>query len=237
MRLVLFVLMSLLCISLVSGAVVEVGSPVHIGSKQVVLDQTGSDPFGNYALFSVGSQRMKIYEKNQKSLQGVSIYVDGVSDETGVLHDSAIVFINGAERNYLGQRFGDYWYQLRRGDSVTYDGHLIIFERVNGEDVEMRVGSKIVHLPLSGETVAVQGISLLVHRLERKGSGHALTLRVHTLPSATIPLQETTKVVSLGNLAIIQGKMTQVLDVGKSAFSPPFAKLKNRVLELKARFL
>jgi len=211
-------------------------SPITIGTHEVVLEQTGSDNFGNYALFSVDEQRMKVYEGNQKSIQGVTIYVDGVSDETGIAYDSAIIFINGAEKSFLGQRFGDYWYQLRKGERITYDGIPITFVDVE-DSVTVRVADKNIQLVMDTHT-PVQGISLMAHRVERRGSSHELTLRVHTLDTSPEGLQEkTSKVISLGSLEVIQGRMTLAFEKGKSAFGSPFSKLKERWAVLTAKFL
>ncbi len=224
-----------LCFLLLQIAVVaqtlEKDQTVSFAQKEITLVRTGSDYTGNYAFIALsdttsrGQQTYKIYEGQQKSVQGVDIYVNKVSDDEGTLLDSAIVYINGAEKSYLGTRLGDYWYVLRDRDTIVFDGRRIHVISISAEQASLQVEDKIVQLNVKKPT-SVQGIQLLVHRIQRKGGLFEMTLRVHTLPASSLPEKSITKVVSLGTLSVIQGKMVSFVDLGKKTFSSPLDKVK-----------
>lgn len=218
--------------SLVLAQTLEPGQAVPFAQKEVTLLRTGSDYTGNYALLAVNDattrrqQTYKVYEGQQKSTPlGLDLYVDAVSDEQGALLDSAIVYINGAEKSYLGTRLGDYWYALKEKDALVFDGHHLRVLALTAESATVQVDEKTVQLMLKKST-PVQGVQLLAHRIQRKGGLFELTLRVHTLPASSLPEKSTTKVVSLGTLSVIQGKMVSFVDFGKKTFSSPLDKIK-----------
>ena len=231
----LLILSFFLLLSCVVAQTLDVGQAVPFGHKEIMLVRTGSDYTGNYALLRVADatsrqqQTYKVYEGQQKSTPlGLDLYVDSVSDDQGALLDAAIVYINGAEKSYLGSRLGDYWYTLREDDTIVFDGHHIRVVRINADTATLAVEKKMVELQAKKPT-PVQGVQLLAHRIQRKGGLFEMTLRVHTLPVSSLPEKSTTKVVSLGTLSIIQGKMVSFVDFGKKSFSSPLEKVKKLI--------
>ncbi len=226
MRFAWLFLCFLFCMTAVSAASIAAGESMDLDSRSVTLVRTGSDYAGNYAIFSIGAaaggQMVKIVEGETRRTQGVSIYLESVVDSSGHLDDAAVFYINGIEKSYIGERLGDSWYVLGPNERVTFDGKAIQYISAEEHVATVVVENKHVSLPLN-EIVSAQGLSLMAQKVE----GEQLTLRVHTLPNSLLTEEGSSKVLSLGSLSVIQGKMVDFFSMdGKKFLFDPMSKLK-----------
>lgn len=150
-----------------SGNAYYTGSSALVCGRELQLINTGIDDQGSYAIISVNGQESKIYQGDDKRINEISIYVEGVSDDVGAQHDSAILSLACKNNGLVGSKEGDDWYKLKEGESSFAGPREFKVLRVDPDAIQVSVNNDIARIALQ-ERTSVGGLSIFLDKVDGK---------------------------------------------------------------------